>query len=396
MRTVRGVLWGGFGFALLFCGLLGCDQPRKGYDPSLTYQLRTDPLVVQLPPVAPIAPAAAGKLDESIAALPTVGGKILDPKTLPAEQQNKLRQTLDELFGTPAAPRVVCMDRPRLVGELDLSPEHLAAGSRVYRRLCNQCHGINGDGRGPTGPWVYPYPRDFRQGVFKSAHAGTKPRSETLVKLIRSGVPATSMQAFDLIPDEDVRAAAAYVIHLSLRGEVEFRVTKALLDDSGEVDASDVQDACQAELTRGLDQWLAAQAQAAPPNLPTSDDPKDSAYQESVRRGHRLFTATAGGGCASCHQDYGRAERYQYSVWGTVVRVPDLTRGEFRWGKDTPSMSAHIRHGIAASGMPGNPFLNDEQVRDLANFVREAGYPARLPTDVRQQVYPAGKPTDDE
>lgn len=393
MGTVRGALSGGFGLALLVGGLLGCGQPREGYDPGLTYQLRTDPLVVQLPPAAPTGPASPGKLDESIGALPQTGGKLLDPKTLPAGQQAHLRQALDELFGTPAAPRVLIADRPKAVGDLDLSPEHLAAGSRVYRRSCKACHGMTGDGRGPTGPWVYPYPRDFRQGAFKSAHAGTKPRGDTLVKLIRSGVPATSMQAFDLIPDEDVRAAAAYVIHLSLRGEVEFRVTKALLD--GDCD-DDVRAACRDELRRCLDQWLAAQSQAEPTAPPVSDDPRDPAYQESVRRGHQLFTQTAGGGCASCHQDYGRAERYQYSVWGTAVRVPDLTRGEFRWGKDAASVAAHVRHGIAASGMPGNPFLTDEQVRDLANFARDAAYPARLPADVRQQVYPAGKPTDDE
>ena len=43
----------------------------------------------------------------------------------------------------------------------------------------------------------------------------------------------------------------------------------------------------------------------------------------------------------------------------------------------------------AASGMPANPFLSDQQVGDLVNFVREVAYPQRLPADIRDTVYPA-------
>ncbi|HET6575714.1 MAG TPA: cytochrome c [Fimbriiglobus sp.] len=371
----------GVGLALLFAG---CgDGAGEGYDPALRYPLRADPLVIATPPVEPTALVPSGKIDEAIAAFPSLGGKLVLPAALADAPREQLRAALEGLFGTPAEPRA---GPATDLGGLDLSPGHLAAGSRVYRRLCANCHGMTGDGRGPTGPWVYPYPRDFRLGVFKAADIGRKPNVETLARLVRHGVPGTAMQPFDLIPEADVRAATAYVVHLSLRGEVEFRLTAALLDESGEQFVDDVAAECRAVLEKSLGEWASAQTPPTPQSQPWPDDPADPARQVSVRRGQALFVGAAG--CASCHKDYGRAEAFRYDVWGGVVRVPDLTRGEFRWGKQPADHAARVRHGLPASGMPGNEQLTDEQVRDLALFVHELAYPNRLPPDVRGQVYP--------
>jgi mono/diheme cytochrome c family protein len=186
------------------------------------------------------------------------------------------------------------------------------------------------------------------------------------------------MQPFDLIPEADVRAAVAYTVHLSVRGEVEFRVLRGLANE----DVDDVAGACRSEAAKVLAEWARAQSASAPP--PTADGP------ESVRRGHRLFTDPATG-CVKCHQDYGRRDAFKYTVWGTPARVADLTRGEFRWGRQPAEIAARVRHGIPAVGMPANPTLSDRDVADLANFVRDAGYPQRLPPDVREKVYPPGR-----
>ena len=37
----------------------------------------------------------------------------------------------------------------------------------LYLEHCVQCHGISGDGRGPTAAFLNPYPRDFRLGKFQ-------------------------------------------------------------------------------------------------------------------------------------------------------------------------------------------------------------------------------------
>ena len=40
-------------------------------------------------------------------------------------------------------------------------------GSKHFRLHCLHCHGLTGDGRGPSGKWLNPHPRDYRQGLFK-------------------------------------------------------------------------------------------------------------------------------------------------------------------------------------------------------------------------------------
>lgn len=371
----------GFGLALLLGGC-GLGVP-DGYDPSLRYELRTDPLVLRTPDSSPSALAPSGKRDELLAALPSLGGQLADPKRLPTPSHAELTRTLDELFGTPSAPK--------LAGEaagLDLSAAHLAAGSKVYRRLCAQCHGLTGDGHGLSGMWVYPYPRDFRPGIFKTAPSpDKKPHFEVLSRLVRRGVPGTIMQPFDLISDDDVRAATAYIVHLSLRGEVEFRVTKALLDDSGEESVSDVAAECRKVLAKALARWAEAQI-PSPPTGESFGEPDDAGYAESVRRGSQVF---ASAGCAKCHEDYGRKDSFRYDAWGHAARIPDLTRGVFLWGKEPVDLMARIRNGIPGTSMPAHPMLSDEALRDVTRFVRELPYPQRLPPDVRDRVYPTAK-----
>ena len=47
----------------------------------------------------------------------------------------------------------------------------------LYREHCAHCHGITGDGVGPTATFLNPYPRDYRKGQFKfkSTPVGQKP-----------------------------------------------------------------------------------------------------------------------------------------------------------------------------------------------------------------------------
>ena len=358
-------------FALVALLAVGCSREPDGYDPALRYADRADPIAVSLPVNPPTAMAEAGKIDEAISRLALAGGKVLDPRTVPAAERAALTKSLEDLFGTPANPLIP--DSVKLPG-IDLSPTALAHGSRAYKRLCLQCHGIPGDGRGPGGPWLNPLPRDFRHGYYKASTSATaRPRVDDLRRVIRGGVPNTAMQSFDSLNGADVDAVVGYVIHLSLRGEVELSSLKHLLGDDGEpVDTA-------ADLGRIAKQWDAAQAPAAVAGVPA-----ENPDAESLRRGEKLF-ATAG--CAACHVDYGRADQFRYDIWGLPNRVADLTAGKYRWGGSPEDLARRVRHGIPAANMPANPGLSEADVRDLAGFVRALPAPGKLPDDVRGRVY---------
>jgi mono/diheme cytochrome c family protein len=372
----------------------GCGtQP---YPTSMTYPLRTDPLVARLPNNPPDGPPAAGKLDEFIGQINERGGKIYDPNHLNDADKAKLTQFLTDAFGTPAAPLVTAADEEdrSLVEHLQLQPDRLAQGSKLYKSLCLQCHGLTGDGRGPTGNWVYPLPRDLRQGIFKyvssAGSAARKPNRADMHRILKTGIERTSMPPFALLSDDERDKIIGYTIHLSLRGEVEYRVLLAKLSDADDAD-DDITRAAQRRLKTALRQWAEADAEAiTPATMPTPESPDaqmSPEHLESVRRGHALFASEANG-CISCHTDYGRQARYLYDAWGGSVRVADLTEGVFRGGKTPLEIFCRIRGGIGPSGMPAVTSLSEVQIWDLVHFVQAMPNPKMLPPDVRRQVYP--------
>ncbi|MBL8891906.1 MAG: cytochrome c [Planctomycetaceae bacterium] len=156
-------------------------------------------------------------------------------ESLPDHHRHDVNDVVSDWFGTPDQPSV-----PLVEGTEDplmqlFSPEGLirAAGpvvsrdekssSGLYRRHCSHCHGVTGDGRGPTATFLSPYPRDFRLGKFKfkSSPTGTPPTKADLKLLLQNGVPGTSMPSFRLLKDEELDALVDYVIYLSVRGMLE-------------------------------------------------------------------------------------------------------------------------------------------------------------------------------
>ena len=95
-------------------------------------------------------------------------------------------------------------------------------GRGLFRKHCATCHGITGDGRGPTGAIQMPYPRDYRMGVFKfkSVPRGGKPTKNDLAKVIRNGIGGTGMIAIPSLSNTDIDALVDYVIYLVLARRV--------------------------------------------------------------------------------------------------------------------------------------------------------------------------------
>jgi hypothetical protein len=229
---------------------------------------------------------------------------------------------------------------------------------------------------------VSPHPRDYRQGIFKftSSSQGEgqrKPRREDLLRTLREGIDGTSMPSFRLLPDSDLEALASYVIHLSLRGEVEFRIILSTLKgQDDEPIESRVKDTL--ELLAGY--WRKGQSSLIQPG-PYSDL-SDEKLRESIQRGFDLFSrAQAEGtkksaGCLGCHLDFGRQSAYKYDYWGTIVRPTDLTTGLYRGGRRPIDLYWRIHSGVNGVTMPASSnSLEPQEIWDIVNFLQVLPYP---------------------
>ena len=313
-----------------------------------------------------------------------IGKKLLEPGKLKPEDRQQIKATLDTIFGTPRHPLVDlkaaagaedAAELQQLQKNLKLDETTLARGSVLYREHCLHCHGVMGNGRGPTAPWVNPHPRDYRQGVFKftSTSQGElgnnrKPRRADLLRTLREGIEGTSMPSFGLLAPDQLDDLASYVMHLSIRGQSEFLVMKELLE-KGTLEDTTVPDRLKEYVRAIAGWWQASQAEQnlIQPGVPAPE--QDQALEESVKRGSQLFKD-----CLQCHIDYGRKPNYLFDEWGTIVRPADLTAGVYRGGRRPIDLYWRIFGGINGSGMP-SANKTPQETWDLVNFVRALPYP---------------------
>ncbi|HHH11516.1 MAG TPA: cytochrome c, partial [Sorangium sp.] len=94
-----------------------------------------------------------------------------------------------------------------------VTPAMLEQGRRSYVTYCSGCHGLNGDGNGPSAHFMDPKPRDFRVGIIKFAQVegGKRPRDADYLKVISRGLKGTAMPSFRLLPLDERKAIVAYI-----------------------------------------------------------------------------------------------------------------------------------------------------------------------------------------
>ncbi len=303
-----------------------------------------------------------------------------------SEVLGELSDALDEVFGTPKSPHA-----PSAVARVvQVTDAELADGAASYRRLCMHCHGLSGDGAGPTaGPkdhtFLFPRPRDFRLGRFKftSTLAGEKPTYDDLLHTVRSGITGTAMPSFALYDPQEIGRTVDYVILLAVRGETERSVVS-------DYQAGDKMTAAMVE--ENADQiarlWTNAPTRtlapkSAPP-LPT-EDPK--AFAESVKRGEELFLSTRAQ-CFTCHGREGRGDGWKNDPiiandpkktvddWGNLAVPADLTQPiRFRGGGRPIDLFRRIHAGVKGTPMPAQgQNLSEAEIWDLVNYVRALAF----------------------
>lgn len=109
----------------------------------------------------------------------------------------------------------------------------LQFGRIVYMKNCMHCHGVTGDGAGPTGEFLNPRPRDYRHGQFKftSTKSGEKATRDDLHRILQNGIPGTYMPSFLLLGERETTSVVEYVRWLAMRGEFEKRMVEELTSD---------------------------------------------------------------------------------------------------------------------------------------------------------------------
>jgi mono/diheme cytochrome c family protein len=277
----------------------------------------------------------------------------------------------------------------------------------LYRQHCAHCHGISGDGYGPTAAFLNPYPRDYRKGIFKftSTEDGAKATREDLKRTIMQGIAGTAMPSFALLPEDEVDALVEYVKYLSIRGETEELLFDYVVNQGnpGPLTRDIV---VNEAMLLSVNMWNAADSLVKhPPARPESAGPIDAPTQQSLDLGRKLFADAVKGQCIKCHGPTGLGDggeiRYDdwnkgkaqlikndrpeliaklYSLPIQVLQPRNLRMGVYRGGRRPVDVYRRIYAGIKGAEMPAlgatatKPGLSNEEIWGLVDYVRSLPY----------------------
>ncbi len=285
-------------------------------------------LVVALTGCGPTPPASFRlNMVEAISPTPEKDS-IAFEQELTGDQQKQVATILLAMFGTPDEP--VCLPE----SGLDSAKLRLAAGpvrsdivgrkNGLFREHCVHCHGITGDGLGPTAAFLNPYPRDYRPGIFKfkSTERADKPTHGDLVRILNNGVSGTSMPSFALLSPVEVDALVEYVRYLSIRGETELALMRQFfeLDDEDQGTLPETREFLIAEVLEPIaEKWTAA----ADAVIPVPEMPEGMDLAESIETGRKLFFGDKAN-CVKCHgvTALGDGQANDYDDWSkNIVKI---------------------------------------------------------------------------
>ncbi len=192
-------------------------------------------------------------------------------------------------------------------------------GQQIYLAQCAVCHGIQGDGDGFLAAGFDVKPRDFTGGIYKfrSTGNGDYPLLKDIERVVRDGVPGTTMPAWgQFLDSQQIRDVSRYLIVLS----------------------SDF-----------LDEYRAGNT---PETVSIPDPPTD--LTRLTDHGRKVYEELQ---CGRCHGDDGRGDGIAASTledsWGHFIQSTDLTnKWVFRNGHGPKDIYRTFVTGFNGTPMP--------------------------------------------
>lgn len=107
-------------------------------------------------------------------------------------------------------------DSKKNTGKTETYSLKIKEGENIYGQYCIACHGADGKGNGHEAYRLVTKPTDFTSGniKFKSTPYGTLPTENNIISTLEFGVRTTAMLPQRQLSNEQMHAAAAYVISL--------------------------------------------------------------------------------------------------------------------------------------------------------------------------------------
>jgi DMSO reductase family type II enzyme heme b subunit len=227
-------------------------------------------------------------------------------------------------------------------------------GPHLFTRYCAACHGENGDGNGLAARFLYPKPRNFREGQFRLVTTANHiPSDKDMMNMLIRGMPGSAMFAVGHLGDTERKELIAHVRRL-IRDGLEERLRREAKEFGEEV--------VPEELAKTLDsRTRPGTAIEIPREWPASG-------RESVARGRDLYLKQ----CATCHGTSGKGDgvQEQRDESGVPIRPRDFTRGVFKGGSQREQLYARIVLGVPGTPMPASSNLKPEELGDLINFIQ--------------------------
>lgn len=220
------------------------------------------------------------------------------------------------------------------------------AGRAIYERWCLECHGAEGTGDGYAAESMLPRPRDFVQARYqvRTTGSGQLPTDEDLRRVIRDGLPGTTMPGWPNLSDRERRDVIAYIKSFSRFFE-----------------------------------------QGPPPDpLDFGSDPGGGS--DAIEAGRAAYITLE---CERCHGQEGRGDGTSAPTledWrGLPIRAADLTEAwSFNGGTSAEAIHTRVLTGLDGTPMPAaidamnSGVVSEDEVWQLAHYVASLG-PRSMP-----------------